>query len=519
MEFKFRLDSLGLMEKLESTMFSASVDSTGCSCRQVLTGRRQGVRKTFSCQWLSTGDTAAVDRHSCPEVCLVGMFVSIDRDLSGCRQVVWQPYLEEGDEGQPWLVQARPYFDRSMWSAVEFPSRDRTPTPGRSFQGLHDTTDWRERAKEQIQNWEHRGKGVKSSATTDDAYLQAYALKYGGKVYKSARRQVDLAGETASLRALLHSAMQDREAAQREAEQLQRELERVRRATVADASSFGEAGSSQSDLEDRLAAAVRRAEETQADLAERETALRAATDRAIELQGQAAEARVTEVTRELATLRVQGSSADQEELTRLLVDLQAQQTLVRGLQGVITAIGRSHSRSRSGTSASKATGASVGQYMAGSSSHRRNKEEERCHQGEASAQSGRGGGEMTPPPDRHEGSRESGGEGSGKGSRGLLEWNGTGAAGPQKPSDGSGGRGGPPELRVSVADLGCRGTDRPSPKLPKVTMMVNGRRPQLGQKEKGGDRHQEGRGVTGITVKAERSAGVTGIAVKSRGIC
>ncbi|MQM12974.1 hypothetical protein Taro_045895 [Colocasia esculenta] len=229
--------------------------------------------------------------------------------------VVWQPYREESEEGQPWLVQARPYF-------VEFPSRDRTPRPGQSFRGLHDTTDWREWAKEQIQNWERRGKGVKFSATTDDAYLQAYALKYGGKIYKSAQRQVDLAGETASLRALL------------------RELERVRRAATAGASSSGAVGSSQSDLEDRLAAAVRRDEETQTDLAERETALRAATDRATELQGQvdsvvgerdqlriraeAAEARVTEVTRELATLRVQGSSADEEELIRLRVDLQAQ---------------------------------------------------------------------------------------------------------------------------------------------------------------------------------------------------
>ncbi|MQM11758.1 hypothetical protein Taro_044664 [Colocasia esculenta] len=214
--------------------------------------------------------------------------------------VVWQPYLEEGDEGQPWLVQARPYFGRSVWvhalnlvlplhlhlcqqslglrqSAVEFPSRDWTPRPGRSFRGLHDTTYWRERAKEQIQNWECRGKGVKSNATTD-----------------------------------------------------RRELERVRRAAAAGASSSRAAGSSQSDLEDPLAAAVRRAEETHADLAERETALRATTDRATELQGQvdsvagergqlriraeAAEARVIEVTRELATLWVQGSSADQEEL-------------------------------------------------------------------------------------------------------------------------------------------------------------------------------------------------------------
>ncbi|MQM20108.1 hypothetical protein Taro_053123 [Colocasia esculenta] len=74
------------------------------------------------------------------------------------------PYLEEGSEGQPWLKSARPYFGRMVWihalnlvlplhlhltqrsldlrqSAVEFPSRDRTPRPGRSFRGLHDTTD------------------------------------------------------------------------------------------------------------------------------------------------------------------------------------------------------------------------------------------------------------------------------------------------------------------------------------------------------------------------------------------
>ncbi|MQL79957.1 hypothetical protein Taro_012380 [Colocasia esculenta] len=346
--------------------------------------------------------------------------------------VVWQLYLEEGDEGQPWLVQARPYFGRLAWvhalnlvlplhlhlfqrslgirqSAVEFSSQDQTPRPGRSFWGLHDTTDWRERAKEQIQNWERRGKGVKSSATTDGAYFQAYPLKYGGKVYKSARRQVDLAGETTSLRALLYSAMQDREAAQWEAEQLRRELERVRRVAAAGASSSGVAGSSQSDLEDRLAVAVRRAEETQADLAERVDSVAGERDQ-LRIRAEAAEARVTEVTRELATLRVQGSSADQEELVRLRVDLQAQQTLARGLQEVITAIGRSHSRSRSGASASRATGASVGQYLAGSSSRRRNEEEERRLRGKASAQSGRGGNEMPPPPDRQEGSGESGGD-------------------------------------------------------------------------------------------------------------
>ncbi|MQM20627.1 hypothetical protein Taro_053651 [Colocasia esculenta] len=84
---------------------------------------------------------------------------------SALGAVVWQPYLGEVDEGQPLLEPARPYFGRTVWihtlnlvlplhhyltqrslglcqSVVEFPSRDRTPRPGRRFRGLHDTTDW-----------------------------------------------------------------------------------------------------------------------------------------------------------------------------------------------------------------------------------------------------------------------------------------------------------------------------------------------------------------------------------------
>ncbi|MQM07065.1 hypothetical protein Taro_039899 [Colocasia esculenta] len=285
--------------------------------------------------------------------------------------VVWQTYLEEGDEGQPWLVQARPYFGRSRslglcQSAVEFPGRDWTPRPSRSFRGLHDTTDWRERAKEQIQNWERQGKQVKSSTTTEDAYLQAFALKYGAKVYKGARRQVDMAGKTASLRALLYSAMQDREIAQREAEQLRKELDRVRRVAGARASSSRVEEGSQSDLEDRLAAAVRRAEEAQAELAERERELRTATDCASQLQGQVdaatgerdrlriwveeAELLVVETTRELATLRVQGLSVDQTEMARLCTKVTTQQIRIDELRGLVTTLGQAaQSRSTSRT--------------------------------------------------------------------------------------------------------------------------------------------------------------------------
>ncbi|MQL83515.1 hypothetical protein Taro_016028 [Colocasia esculenta] len=360
-------------------------------------------------------------------------------------QVVWQQYLEEGDEGQPWLVQARPYFGRSvrvhalnlvlplhlqltqrsldlLQSVVEFPSRDWTPRPGRSFRGLHDTMDWSERTREQIADWEHHGRRVRSEAVSDDTTGEGLQ---GSEATDLDELQIDVAKEIASLRALLHSAVQDREVAQREAEQLWRELDWVRRAAETRASFSRAAEGSQSDLEDRLAAAVRRAEEARTELAERETELRTATDRATQLQGQvdvvtgerdqlriraeAAESRAAEVARELATLQVQRSSVDQEELARLRADLHTQQTLARGLQEMMMAIGRSRSRSRSGASgASGATGASVRQYLAGCFSLRRNEEEERRLGGETSARSGRGGGEMPPPPDRHEGSGESG---------------------------------------------------------------------------------------------------------------
>ncbi|MQL91385.1 hypothetical protein Taro_023979 [Colocasia esculenta] len=315
--------------------------------------------------------------------------------------VVWKPYLEEGGEGQPWLVQARPYFGRSVWlhalnlvlplnlflcqcslglrqSAMEFPTRDQFRRPGRSFRGLHDTTDWHVRAQEQINNWERRGKAVKSAATTDDAYLQAYALKYRGKVYKSARHQ-------------------DRAAAQRQVAELRSELEKVRSTGASSASSSRDAGGFPSLLEARLAGAVLRAEE-----AHERNQLR--------IRAEAAEARVAEMTRELTMLRVQRPPGDQKEVTRLRAELLAQQTVARSLQQIVTDIGRSRSRSRSVASCSREKGGTLGQYLASSSSSRRNEEEGRHRQDESCTHQGEGGGgEMLPPTDRQEGSGECGG--------------------------------------------------------------------------------------------------------------
>ncbi|MQM01904.1 hypothetical protein Taro_034662 [Colocasia esculenta] len=217
----------------------------------------------------SLGERGSHTAGPCAHCTLLG-FTPRFTQSRGLAGVVWQPYLGESDEGQPRLVSAHPYFGR----------------PGRSFRGLHDTTDWREWAKEQIQNWERRGKAVKSTVTTDDEYLQAYALKYGGKVYKSARHQVDVAGEVASLRALLYSAVQDREAAQRQTVELRRELERVRSTGAGGASSSRGAGGSPSLLEAQLTGAVLRTEEAQRHLEERERDLRLTNEHAMDLQGQ-----------------------------------------------------------------------------------------------------------------------------------------------------------------------------------------------------------------------------------------
>ncbi|MQM07025.1 hypothetical protein Taro_039859 [Colocasia esculenta] len=249
---------------------------------------------------------------------------------------------------------------------------------------------------------------------------------------------VDVAGEIASLRALLYSAVQDREGAQRQTAELRRELKRVRSTGTGGASSSRGEGGSPSLLEAQLAGAVLRVEEAQRHLEEREIDLRLTTEHAMDLQGQrdqlqgqrdqlqgeiqttrrerdqlriraeAAEAQVAEATKELAALRVQGPPADQAEMVRLSTEVMAQQIRIDELRGMVKTLGEA-ARSRSRTGVSGASGASVRQYLAGSSNRQRNEEDERRHRGEGRAQGDRDGGEMPPPADRQEGSGESGG--------------------------------------------------------------------------------------------------------------
>ncbi|MQM14714.1 hypothetical protein Taro_047649 [Colocasia esculenta] len=342
-------------------------------------------------------------------------------------------------------------------SVVEFPVRDQFRRSGRSFRGLHDTTNWCERAKEQINNWEHRGKAVKSDATTDDAYLQAYALKYGGIQEHPTPGRCSWQDCIAPSLTLLDGARSGGGAeadnrASNYSPQLQhlikfkliletdmcfcaqrRELERVRSTGAGSASSSRGAGGSPSLLEAQLAGAVLRAEEAQRHLEEREMDLRLTTEHTMDLQGQrdqlqgeiqttrserdqlciqagAAEVQVAEATKELAALRAQGPPVDQAEMVRLCTEVMAQQIRIDELRGMVKTLGEAaRSRSRSRTGVSGVSGASVRQYLAGSSSRRRNEEDGRHHRGEGSTQGDRDGGEMPPPADRQEGSGESGG--------------------------------------------------------------------------------------------------------------
>ncbi|MQL82232.1 hypothetical protein Taro_014705 [Colocasia esculenta] len=206
-------------------------------------------------------------------------------------------------------------------------------------------------------------------------------------------------------------ADRDREAAQRQTAELQRELERVRSTGAGGASSSRAAGGSPlAGAERDLWLTTEHAMDLrgQRDQLQGEVQTTRSERDQLRIRAEAAEAQVAEVTKELEALWVQRLPVDREELERVRAELRVQEAVSRSLQQIVTNISRSRSRSKSGASVSRATGTSVGQYLASSPSRQRNEEDERHRQGEASTQSARGG-EMLPPPDRQEGSGESGG--------------------------------------------------------------------------------------------------------------
>ncbi|MQL96702.1 hypothetical protein Taro_029378 [Colocasia esculenta] len=158
--------------------------------------------------------------------------------------VQWTPYVGEDDATQPWVERGRPYFGRDIWlhcfntvvplhhrlvartlglhqAVVEFPTRQRSwERPGRSFRGIQQVTDWTVRVREQLDDWERRGKEVVSGAASDEDYFRAYARKYGAQVYKGSRRPLDPEGRISSLEGILHSTVQQRDDLQAVVDQL-----------------------------------------------------------------------------------------------------------------------------------------------------------------------------------------------------------------------------------------------------------------------------------------------------------
>ncbi|MQL73233.1 hypothetical protein Taro_005574 [Colocasia esculenta] len=246
-------------------------------------------------------------------------------DIVPFGHVEWTPYAGEDDADQPWVEQGRPYFDREIWlhafntvvplhlwlvartvglhqAAVEFPTRQRVwERLGRSFRGIQQVTDWRVRARKQLEDWQQRGRVVTSEATSDEDYFCAYARRYGAQVYKGTRRPLDPEGRIASLEGVLHSTIQQRDDLQRTVTQLRAELEQAQQMVGGASTSRDEPGCSV--LKGRLAAAVTRAEDATAQLREREAELRDALARTTTLEAEMVELRLRPQADEATGLR------------------------------------------------------------------------------------------------------------------------------------------------------------------------------------------------------------------------
>ncbi|MQM12068.1 hypothetical protein Taro_044980 [Colocasia esculenta] len=338
------------------------------------------------------------------------------------RHVQRTPYVGEDDATQPWVERGRPYFGRDIWlhcynTVVPLHHRLVARTLG-----LHQAvvTDWTVRVREQLDDWEQRGKEVVSEAASDEDYYRAYARRYGAQVYRGTRRPLDPEGRIASLEGVLHSTIQQRDDLQAMVDQLRGELERAQQMVGGASSSREDPG--RSILEGQLAAAAARAEDALVQLREREQELRTALARTTVLEAEMAELRLRPEAAE-ATRRRQEAEArwqqDAEEAVRLRAeagDLRTQlgeerhrsdmlRSEMRGLERALALVGHS----RSVTSRSGIPSGSAGHYLTGSSGRRRNEEEEWRRRERAPEGSETGPRVMAPPSPRPpEGTGESG---------------------------------------------------------------------------------------------------------------
>ncbi|MQM23123.1 hypothetical protein Taro_056186 [Colocasia esculenta] len=179
--------------------------------------------------------------------------------------------------------------------------------PGRSFRGIQQVTDRTVWVREQLDDWERRGKEVVSEATSDEYYYRAYARRYGAQVYKGTRRSLDPEGRISSLEGILHSTIQQRDDLQAVVDQLRAELDRAQQMVGGASSSREDPG--RSVLEGQLASATARAEDALAQLREREQELRTALARTTTLEVEMAELRLPPEAVEVARWRQEAEAA------------------------------------------------------------------------------------------------------------------------------------------------------------------------------------------------------------------
>ncbi|MQM07393.1 hypothetical protein Taro_040232 [Colocasia esculenta] len=342
------------------------------------------------------------------------MLIHDSLDTIPFGHVQWTPYVGENDAAQPWVERGRPYFGRDIWlhcfntvvplhhrlvahtlglhqAVVEFPTRQRPwERPGHSFRGIQQVTDWTIRVREQLDDWEQRGKEVVSEATSDEDYFWAYARRYGAQVYKGTRRPLDPEGRISSLEGILHSTIQQRDDLQAVVDQLRAELDPAQQMVGGASSSREDPG--RSVLEGQLASAVARAEGALAQLQEWEQELRNALARTTTLEAEMAELRLRPEAAEVTRWHEAAEEASQwrqeaAEAARLRTeagDLRTQlgeerhhcdmlRFEMKGLERALALVGRSRSvANRRGIPSG-----SAGHYLTGSSGRRRNEEEAR----------------------------------------------------------------------------------------------------------------------------------------------
>ncbi|MQL92631.1 hypothetical protein Taro_025261 [Colocasia esculenta] len=233
--------------------------------------------------------------------------------------VRWTPYVGEDDATQLWVERGRPYFGRDIWlhcfntvvplhhrlvvrtlglhqAVVEFPTRQRSwERPGHSIRGIQQVTDWTVRVREQLDDWERRGKEVVSEATSDEDYIGLMPRGTGPRCTRGPGDRLTLRGR--SPRSRVSSTPPSNN-----------EMIFTRWWTSWAQQMVGGASSSREDpgrsvLEGQLASAAARAEDALAQLREREQELRTALAQTTTLEVEMAELRLRPEAAEVARWR------------------------------------------------------------------------------------------------------------------------------------------------------------------------------------------------------------------------